>query len=486
MKKLFSTLFMLAFLMTGCAGLSKPVQKDYSRMAEETAGKKFKDYDEKGTPAGTDVVLISADGAGTYYEYLSSMAGVIFQAYAANLTTYAGITPSANVQALLAAADYAAMRTALGLAIGSDVQAYDTDLDIFGGITPSADAQAMLLLTYAQISAALHLDDVITLTGVLEEAVHLGTFTGSTITDNQTIKAAMQLLETALELRLLASQIGTPYDTEAEFDALFALYGKLATLNEWTESQELANDKCWQFGNDKDVQICYDSADAVLELRTSADVPIFKFDLANKTIWMSPTTSPEIILNDSDNPGTDKYSFSWGAQYTDGGDGNENNDLFGYINDNGSKTTIIKWDEDDDAWDFQSYDITTTGTVKGGTVTSNYTIVTPQSKTYTEDDGSETIGTDITSSVLLVTGDNDSADETVHLQDGTIAGQILTVIAVALVDDTDDAFIFDVETDSTCSGCPTSGIFTLETIGSSVTIYWTGSAWIYIGSVVGE
>lgn len=41
--------------------------------------------------------------------------GMNVQAYDADLTTYAGITPSANVQSLLAAADYAAMKTLLSL-----------------------------------------------------------------------------------------------------------------------------------------------------------------------------------------------------------------------------------------------------------------------------------------------------------------------------------------------------------------------------------
>lgn len=41
--------------------------------------------------------------------------GTNVQAYDPDLTTYAGITPSANVQSLLGAADYSAFRTALGL-----------------------------------------------------------------------------------------------------------------------------------------------------------------------------------------------------------------------------------------------------------------------------------------------------------------------------------------------------------------------------------
>lgn len=55
--------------------------------------------------------------------------GTHVQAYDEDLTTYAGITPSANVQTLLGSADYAAFRTSLALVIGTNVQAWDADLD---------------------------------------------------------------------------------------------------------------------------------------------------------------------------------------------------------------------------------------------------------------------------------------------------------------------------------------------------------------------
>ena len=44
-----------------------------------------------------------------------------------------------------------------------------------------------------------HIDNVATLSGVAKDSENMGTFTGSTITDNQTIKAILQLLETAVE-----------------------------------------------------------------------------------------------------------------------------------------------------------------------------------------------------------------------------------------------------------------------------------------------
>ena len=45
----------------------------------------------------------------------------------------------------------------------------------------------------------LNQDDLITLSGVAENAIDLGTFTGGTIVDNSTVKVALQALETAAE-----------------------------------------------------------------------------------------------------------------------------------------------------------------------------------------------------------------------------------------------------------------------------------------------
>lgn len=82
--------------------------------------------------------------------------GTDVQAWDADLDTYAGITPSANVQTLLGAANYAAMRTQLGLVIGTNVQAWDADLDTYAGITPSANIQSLLgAATYAAARAQL-------------------------------------------------------------------------------------------------------------------------------------------------------------------------------------------------------------------------------------------------------------------------------------------------------------------------------------------
>jgi hypothetical protein len=86
-----------------------------------------------------------ATQSATITDYLTSVtAASSYQPLDADLTTYAGITPAANVQSLLGAADYSAMRTQLGLVIGTNVQAYDADLTTYAGITPAANVQSLL------------------------------------------------------------------------------------------------------------------------------------------------------------------------------------------------------------------------------------------------------------------------------------------------------------------------------------------------------
>lgn len=66
---------------------------------------------------------------------LGLVIGTNVQAYDADLTTWAGLAPSANAQSLITAADYAAMRALLDLEVGTDIQAYDAQLADIAGIT---------------------------------------------------------------------------------------------------------------------------------------------------------------------------------------------------------------------------------------------------------------------------------------------------------------------------------------------------------------
>ena len=75
-----------------------------------------------------------------------------------------------------------------------------------------------------------HIDNVVTLTGVSKDSGNLGTFTGSTIADSSTVKAALQALETALETKA-ASAVVTEID--GNVDDLITLSGVAETPN-WT------------------------------------------------------------------------------------------------------------------------------------------------------------------------------------------------------------------------------------------------------------
>ncbi len=61
------------------------------------------------------------------------------------------------------------------------------------------DASIATTLTALATANEVHIDNMATLTGVAKDSTNLGTFSGSTVADNQTVKAALQALETAVE-----------------------------------------------------------------------------------------------------------------------------------------------------------------------------------------------------------------------------------------------------------------------------------------------
>ncbi|MFH0987982.1 MAG: tail fiber domain-containing protein [Parcubacteria group bacterium] len=114
-----------------------------------SAANKLPYFTGAGTASVADIsafglTLIDDENATSSQMGLGLLIGTNVQAYDADLTTYAGITPSVNIQSLLGSADYDAARTNLSLVVGTNVQAYDADLTTYAGITPSANIQTLL------------------------------------------------------------------------------------------------------------------------------------------------------------------------------------------------------------------------------------------------------------------------------------------------------------------------------------------------------
>lgn len=94
-------------------------------------------------------------------------------------------------------------------------------------------------LSVAQMQAELSVDDLVTLSGVADGAVNLGTFSGVTIPDNSTIKAAFQSLETAVEIaggatdqskKIRVVSANTTLSATTDGTVVFDTAGTVATL----------------------------------------------------------------------------------------------------------------------------------------------------------------------------------------------------------------------------------------------------------------
>jgi len=97
----------------------------------------------------------------------------------------------------------------ISVAVGSIYMSTSTGKAYVKHTAAGDDTNWSELVVSADISALVaDVADLVTLTGVAANATDLGTFTGATIPDASTIKAALQALETEVELKLDASEKG--------------------------------------------------------------------------------------------------------------------------------------------------------------------------------------------------------------------------------------------------------------------------------------
>ena len=145
-----------------------------------------------------------------------------------DLGTFSGTTIDNNqsikqaLQALETALE--AETAARGTAISNLVDGAPALLDTLNEIAAAINDDENFVTTITNLIDAneTHIDNVATLTGVAKDSANLGTFTGSTIADSSTVKAAIQALETALELKA-ASSVVTEID--GNVDDLISLSG---------------------------------------------------------------------------------------------------------------------------------------------------------------------------------------------------------------------------------------------------------------------
>ena len=94
-----------------------------------------------------------------------------------------------------------ATETYVGTQISNLIDGAPDALNTLNEIAAAINDDASIATTLTALSTAneVHVDNLVSLTGVAKDATNLGTFTGATIADSQTVKAALQALETAVE-----------------------------------------------------------------------------------------------------------------------------------------------------------------------------------------------------------------------------------------------------------------------------------------------
>ena len=200
---------------------------DYANASHQHAGEDI----TSGTVADARIAsTIARDSEVT--SAISALSSV-YQAKDTTLDTYAGIDPSANVQSVLGAADYASIRTLLGLVIGTNVQAYDADLTTYAGISPGADVQAILgAADYAAIRTLLGVSSPITVISDTTLGSDTATFDLQSIPSTYTHLRIMLLARATPAAAAQNPQLIFNNDSGSNYDYQNTVYNTTASIAE--------------------------------------------------------------------------------------------------------------------------------------------------------------------------------------------------------------------------------------------------------------
>lgn len=119
-----------------------------------------------------------------------------------------------------------------------------------------------------------NVDNLVTLSGVALDSTNLGSFTGVTIPDNQTIKQALQALETELETKAESSDLSTHTGASTNVHGLAVGSSVVGT----TDSQELTNKTI-----------------TGADIRTPTRLDVKQDTLVNLTAYASTATNGQIV-----------------------------------------------------------------------------------------------------------------------------------------------------------------------------------------------
>ena len=164
-----------------------------------------------GTNADDLVYIASTSDSGSTYESKAIKIENLFSSVASgtDLGTFTGSTLSDNasvktaLQELETALETEASdrATAITTAVNNLVDSAPGTLDTLNEIAAALNDDPALATTLTNLINAneTHIDNNVSLLGVTKDDTDLGSFTGSTIADSQTVKQALQALETASE-----------------------------------------------------------------------------------------------------------------------------------------------------------------------------------------------------------------------------------------------------------------------------------------------
>lgn len=164
-----------------------------------------------GTNADDLVYIASTSDAGTTYESKAIKIENLFSSVASgtDLGTFTGSTLSDNasvktaLQELETALETEASdrATAISTAVANLVDSAPGTLDTLNEIAAALNDDPALATTLTNLINAneVHIDNNVATLGITKDDQDLGAFSGSTIADSSTVKAALQALETAAE-----------------------------------------------------------------------------------------------------------------------------------------------------------------------------------------------------------------------------------------------------------------------------------------------